>query len=487
VNRSTGLLESVQPTTEGAESALAEVYAGYGYRCNSLYFGGEFFINDAPRSIKLIHQQAGPNNLNPEAATVAFADTDWLEGAYGIRLRPGYFVSCNTLLYVPVGIARNDWHRELNHSDSNVETVTRHLTGGQIGFGIEQAIRSNLSLRLSYLYTGYKQFSENNDEIPTPLEPVKAEGCPPETCSAGCFTDQVQLSPDFTNRNRNHRMWNDQMTLDLSYQFGCARDIAATPATFGCGFYAGIQGGRSTLSDQIHFVNTDLPNDLGFAPDPCCTCTASLDSCPSCPPIPFSNSFSGSGSTISQRGDGGFGELFVGYGRTFCGGFYLGAEASVEGSSQQWEFISDTTPAFAELVTGTTEDDAHYTVDVKRSYGASLLPGYFISSNTMLYGRVGYKRSRFEEKFDQQGYPHLDIDEDISGLRLGVGLQTSLSCHLSLRAEFSHTNYENLDWLFSRDASVFSDDPRAVVLAPFVEEHHKDNTSQFSVGLVWTI
>ena len=103
--------------------------------------------------------------------------------------------------------------------------------------------------------------------------------------------------------------------------------------------------------------------------------------------------------------------IFGGYGSAINQNIYLGGEV------------------FANKTTG----DIFYSISNRFSYGASFIPGLLLSDHTMLYARAGLVNSSYD------GYGHI---ENISGLQAGLGLQTSLTQKVDLRAEYVYSNYE---------------------------------------------
>lgn len=104
--------------------------------------------------------------------------------------------------------------------------------------------------------------------------------------------------------------------------------------------------------------------------------------------------------------------IFGGYGSTVAPNFYLGGEV------------------FANKALG----DIVYSISNRFSYGASIIPGLLLSENTMLYARAGLVNS----SYNSWGYV-----QNISGLQAGLGLQTSVTQKVDLRAEYVYSNYEH--------------------------------------------
>ena len=80
--------------------------------------------------------------------------------------------------------------------------------------------------------------------------------------------------------------------------------------------------------------------------------------------------------------------------------------------------------------------EGDFSVGAKTFFGGSARLGFDISDRAAVYGRVGYQRDRGTERFDGQSF-----SGSRDGLRLGVGLETSLSQKSSLRLEDNRTRY----------------------------------------------
>lgn len=77
--------------------------------------------------------------------------------------------------------------------------------------------------------------------------------------------------------------------------------------------------------------------------------------------------------------------------------------------------------------------DVSGVLDADWAWGAGARAGYKLNDSTALYGRVGYARTRLSDGVDHQW---------LDGVRYGVGVQTGLTEKLSLRAEFTQSNFE---------------------------------------------
>lgn len=142
--------------------------------------------------------------------------------------------------------------------------------------------------------------------------------------------------------------------------------------------------------------------------------------------------------------DGIGGTIFAGYDFKVSDGVFAGVEANFDLASAKMTAVAvaeDTDPNNVTTTTSTTTG-----VKFKHAFGASARLGYNLNSSTALYGRVGYQRGRVEastlevESPDTTGTPEV-TRKSYDGLRLGAGLQTSLTEQLSLRVEYNRTHY----------------------------------------------
>lgn len=110
---------------------------------------------------------------------------------------------------------------------------------------------------------------------------------------------------------------------------------------------------------------------------------------------------------VSYRGMPG--TVFAGYGADLGQGFYLGGE--VEGT----------------IGTATVTD---FGLKSTYNYGISILPGVLISDHTMGFARLGLQRTRFT--------PSGESNTTITGVDVGIGLQTSLTQNWDMRGEYTY-------------------------------------------------
>lgn len=118
---------------------------------------------------------------------------------------------------------------------------------------------------------------------------------------------------------------------------------------------------------------------------------------------------------------------FAGYGKSF-GQVYAGAEAGYEYGDIESN-LSDQSNYFKKIA-------------LNETFNLSLRPGYWIASQTLIYGRVGWAMSRFTVSQDIPGQNALPkTDEWIGGIVAGLGIEQGVTKSVALRLDYRHTFY----------------------------------------------
>jgi len=133
--------------------------------------------------------------------------------------------------------------------------------------------------------------------------------------------------------------------------------------------------------------------------------------------------------------DGWNGDLFGGLGFTFQDHYYLAGE--IFGSISNVKATSSYT---ALQSNGVVVSATPIELKLRHSYGVSLIPGLKLNDSTMLYGRVGWIRSRFGITLSN-GVQSIDNNTSKNGLQLGVGLNTMVTNNVSARMEYDWNDY----------------------------------------------
>ncbi len=173
-------------------------------------------------------------------------------------------------------------------------------------------------------------------------------------------------------------------------------------------------------------------------------------------------------------GDTGFdGRLYAGYLFDIAKNFCLGLEANAEFNTASAEASStvSVTPFVPTISILNTR------LDVKNSYGLSLLPTFHISDDFLVYGRAGLAYGTINSSITGPLWNINDSTHEMGG-QFGVGMEYSLSKHVSLRGEYIYTIYRSLDQSVTPSVAGFQ--------IP-MNFSHKVNTSAFGLGLTYRI
>ena len=188
-------------------------------------------------------------------------------------------------------------------------------------------------------------------------------------------------------------------SLGLGWRFGGTRPaVASRSATELRGLYTGAHLGHGTLASQASGIH-----DIGAGD------------------YPFTGEFANTGFT------GGF---FAGYGHT-VNRVYLGLELDAEASNLGWYHERDTG--------GPGGRD--FAVEKRGGYGAGLRVGYVLDNGSLLYGRVGAVRTRFNTHYDKGPSNPVDRSDTLDGTRLGLGAEIPASENAFIRMDYSYTRY----------------------------------------------
>ncbi|UCH47391.1 MAG: outer membrane beta-barrel protein [Betaproteobacteria bacterium] len=141
-----------------------------------------------------------------------------------------------------------------------------------------------------------------------------------------------------------------------------------------------------------------------------------------------------SGTDVGQMGDdgGSFG-VFAGIGMTTTDRWYVGLEAEAEASKVSWYHQKD------KLQSRTAYVQKH------GGYGIGLRAGRVLKRGQLLFARVMGVRSEFHSYYTQNNFTEgaYDQTEDVSGLRLGFGVDIPAGDNLFVRLDYAYTDYES--------------------------------------------
>ena len=195
------------------------------------------------------------------------------------------------------------------------------------------------------------------------------------------------------------------MRFGAVYHIGGAPADTQAPAFDYHGFYAGLQGGFGSLI-SYNAGNRNPPQTL----------------------------------QVQRAGPGADGGIFAGYAVT-AGALFLGAEADAEVSNADWNIKRDPTGRI-------------YSVAKDYTLGASLLAGYIVNGNTLIYGRLGIADTRFDNKYsDEGGINTVTPSVTRNGLRYGGGVEMPVGEDTFIRFDYTWTRYgsHNVDYVTGID------------------------------------
>lgn len=217
-------------------------------------------------------------------------------------------------------------------------------------------------------------------------------------------TRQSDVGPLYTTDDFDTR--ESIFSVGLGWRFGGARPEVATRSATGLrGLYAGASLGHGTLGTEL----TGTHNDSGGGP------------------YAFTGDFANTGFT------GGF---FAGYGHTF-NQVYVGLELDAEASNLGW---------YHERQTGGDADGGRdFSVEKRGSYSGNLRIGYVLGNGSLLYGRVGAVRTRFNTIYVKGGSAAnwIDQSDKLDGTRFGLGAEIPATDNAFVRMDYNYTRYDD--------------------------------------------
>ncbi len=141
---------------------------------------------------------------------------------------------------------------------------------------------------------------------------------------------------------------------------------------------------------------------------------------------------------------GAVGGSFLGYGKYFSQMYntYLGLEVFGNWSGAQTE----TKDRFTNTLGSSVTKDK---INVKNNYGISVLPGVKLFNTALLYVRLGYNWSKIEVKEtfknDDGDVASFNETNTPGGFNYGLGIEAGFMDNWSVRAEYTHTDYNDFD------------------------------------------
>lgn len=139
----------------------------------------------------------------------------------------------------------------------------------------------------------------------------------------------------------------------------------------------------------------------------------------------------GGGSLTGEFADHGFGGgPFIGY-AVRAGDWQFGLELDGEVSSAKWHHSRE-------------PGGRVFSVEKESSVSAGPVVGYWLNDDSMLYGRLGVVQSKFNIDYTEGG-TRQENSENLTGIRFGLGGETTLVGNFFLRLDYSYTSYEDFD------------------------------------------
>ncbi|SIS67449.1 outer membrane beta-barrel protein [Neptunomonas antarctica] len=184
------------------------------------------------------------------------------------------------------------------------------------------------------------------------------------------------------------------------------------------GIYAGVQVGHGSLGSATQGIHQD--NGV-------------------------TSSFQGDFAAISDLSLGGF----VGYGATH-NKWYFAVEAEADSSETDWTHVRE-------------PGGRDFSVEKKGSYGVGVRLGYVLDNGSLLYVRGGKVKTKFNTDWNKGSSldNKVERDDNVWGSRLGVGAEVPVTDHVSMRFDYTHTNYGEYSFVTEHsqpDAMSFKND-----------------------------
>lgn len=156
------------------------------------------------------------------------------------------------------------------------------------------------------------------------------------------------------------------------------------------------------------------------------------------------------GTLTSELADFGFGGgPFVGYALR-AGDWQFGLEIDAELSDVDWAHTRDM-------------GGRVYSVERNWSVSAGPVVGYWLNDDSMIYSRFGIVEAGFDTDYVESGTSYGE-SRNLTGLRVGVGGETTLTGNFFLRLDYSYTDYEDYDITYGGGRDNFANNESLVRL-----------------------
>lgn len=212
---------------------------------------------------------------------------------------------------------------------------------------------------------------------------------------------------------------------------------AVSSPSWADGFYAGVGVGRDAGEFGTKFTTTETDTFYNIST----TQTAS----------------------DNNAGTGYLGSVFAGYGMSF-NRFYLAGELGVQASSLEYE--NSATDGFG--------DNVKNSYSINHNASLSVLPGYKITDNALIYGRLGYVHGNFDMKSSLTDFNGNTISADknvgLDGIRYGLGIQNNFNKNFGLRLEYNHITYADYKLSSTYQSGLFETTTNTLKISPSTDQ-----------------
>ena len=202
------------------------------------------------------------------------------------------------------------------------------------------------------------------------------------------------------NFSKNIHYNSNEFLMGVLYKFGKQANQVASHMTLKLkGLYIGLQGIINITSDKQTF---NLPGTIKLYPP--------------------------------RAIHGGKVGMSFGYSQFFAQHYYLAEEISMQGIQNSRLYASGGPKRGTKMFDGLR-------------YGVSILPGYAINHNNLIYTRIGWQRAWFKVSGDLYTQPPgmgPAFSTYRNGLRLGLGYEAGLTSRLGLNCEYNYVIFKRI-------------------------------------------
>lgn len=232
------------------------------------------------------------------------------------------------------------------------------------------------------------------------------------------YQNERIASVDF---NENYSVQESLFNLGVGWRFNAVpkHTVSINPNEF-TGPYAGVQVGHGITTTNVNGLHRSKGGQAG--------------------PYDFDVDFADHGFTPGA---------FIGYGMNLQRVF-MGLELEGEVNSLKWEHVRDT-PG------GGGRD---FSVEVRETVGATVKLGYILDGGALLYVRGGGVRTNFTILYAKGNNRNNDLEfnDELAGIRVGIGVEVPLTERSFVRLDYNHTNYESIDFVTQHGNGTNSDE-----------------------------